>query len=208
MYKIVIVLFGSLSCILNISCNQTDNKKPVQLPSKEIGYKILSKNEILRIVEKSIGISSIEKGVLGTQIRIWGDDDTLPHNSRLIIFDSMNNKWSGRVCTIEFPPPTGPEVKVSNHHWKSLPQPTLGWDVFMNNLYNLGILTLPDMTEIPGYGDDLSTGEFGYTFEVAKSQKYRTYSYSTPAFRETRFKEAKNVVEILKAIDAEFHSFL
>ncbi len=204
MHRIIILFFLCLNYVITISCNQTENKKQQGSTIKEEGRKILDEAEILRLIEKGIGIATIQNGVNGLQFRIWGSEKRLINTSRLVVFDSVNNKWSGRMCMVEFVPRTGPEVKIANHYWRSLSQPKSGWNGFIKKMYALGILNLPEMKEVPGYNESLNTDEYGYTFEIAQNKIYRNYTYLSPFSRQDNFKELKSVTEILNLIESEF----
>lgn len=81
--------------------------------------------------------------------------------------------------------------------------PKNGWNGFMNQLFALQIMTLPDMDNIPGLVDNWTDG-ISYHIEIATKNQYRFYSYHLPGKFQDEFWQAKKMVDILRLIESEF----
>lgn len=81
-------------------------------------------------------------------------------------------------------------------------EPASGWDNFMKRLFDLQIMSLPDMSRVPGYEELDGADGASYFIEFATKDKYRFYGYWEPAIF-TQFWEARNMEEILRLIEQE-----
>jgi hypothetical protein len=150
--------------------------------------------------ERYLKLQSLEKGFDSIQIRIrYG---CVMGYSRLIILSNSNNKWKA-------------EISKLNYHWDSsekridtvtrsihLMSPKSGWVKFINELFDLKILTLPDEDEIPNFERNDPNDGCGATIEIATKNTYRYYLYDNPDVY--KYWQTKNMMEILRKINEEF----
>lgn len=81
-----------------------------------------------------------------------------------------------------------------------LPPPKLGWRNFLEKIVDVGILTLPDSSELNGE-NDVVDGK-SYVVELNSNQLYRTYMYSDIQLQ--KWQEAKQMIKITETIADEF----
>ena len=156
----------------------------------------------LRYTEKSCGLDSLNNGFDSIQIRIWYG--CALGAERLIILSLVSNKWRAEVCERQFSgeyssdgynPITG-KVKYV--------KPKSGWDSLITGLFNLGILTLPDLDQINGFVEESVADGCDIGIEIATKRIYREYRYSNPDFYVRQLWQAKNIVGIASLLNAEF----
>jgi len=86
-----------------------------------------------------------------------------------------------------------------------LGDPKFGWNVFIDSLVEMGLFSLPDCDNIPGYfSDGMATDELSYTVELASNKSYRIYGYFEPTQRSKKNLQAKKFMESLAFIKAQF----
>jgi hypothetical protein len=98
----------------------------------------------------------------------------------------VNQQWAGAV------PIEKAELNQSTRQWQEL----------VSELFRLGIDTLPDYTQIPGYA--LHADGDAVLVEIAQDSFYKTYSYPTPGYRRENIKEAGQILQMKNLIDKKF----
>lgn len=177
----------------------------------EFHLKNTSLNRTLRIekkkVENAIGIGSLENGISGEQIRIDGNDDEEFKNAwgRVLIF-TKKDTWKGEVFFIRYAAKDALIRIIDSLQYQKydIGNPKSGWGKFIGKLTALGIYTIPDYHQIPGYGNTIHTEEVDYNVEIGSLRYYRMYSYPTPRERIDKFDEAKRFMQIIKFVKKEF----
>ena len=133
------------------------------------------------------------------EVRIWVSE----FESDGFILRRYNNEWSaisikeidcGKVSYYG-------KNKIYESGKTNLSAPKSGWENSWQKLVNVGILDLPDSSELPEYENKFIDG-IGYFVEVNINGKYRTYSYSNPQAQ--KLKEAEKIIKIGKIISDEF----
>lgn len=147
-------------------------------------------------------IDTLQGGFDSLQIRIWYDYALLSIGDLLIIKRtnaawtaisySLNKVWDAPDSTSRL---RGEKIDTLI--------PENGWDSFLERLFALQITTLPNMDSIPGLQDDWADG-VTYCVEVATKKQYRFYSYHLPDKFQDKYWQAKNMVDVLKLVQAEF----
>lgn len=151
--------------------------------------------------EKDFKLSSIENGIDSIEIRFWygyNIGDTL---QCLRVFN-LQNEWHGELITTYY---TRTDNKNSRWEITNTVQkkyPRRGWDTFINKIVGLGIITLPDASNIPDYS--FATHARVLIVEIATKKFYRLYSYEEPLYNSKRIKEAKSIEQIIEIIEDEF----
>jgi hypothetical protein len=136
-------------------------------------------------IELLAGLTRIDTGFNGLQIRIWYSySSDVEH---LILLIDSNNHWSGSLNTLRYVHDRGNLISVSRTIKEIFPQS--GWTMFIDSLKTMGILTLPDMSTIPNY--ESGTDGNWLTVEFANCRKYRYYSYQSPWGYVDEFWQAK-----------------
>jgi hypothetical protein len=79
--------------------------------------------------------------------------------------------------------------------------PKSGWTLFNESIFSLGIMTLPDFSELPIY--DVPSDGFYLDVEVATTTNYRIYTYGIP-YKSEGIAEVSNIINIMKLIESEF----
>jgi hypothetical protein len=78
-------------------------------------------------------------------------------------------------------------------------RPESNWETLWKKIEELGVLTLPDASSLPGermYLDGVS-----YVFEVSDGRNYRTYQYGNPQYQ--KWPEARKSIAIVNALYEE-----
>lgn len=152
-------------------------------------------------VESKLGLSSIEDGFDGLQIRIWKGFAN-PDSLKLIIFSKSDDGWSARFYTLVLHYNNSfDSIKDVTRNIK-IKEPRSGWNIFIDSLLKLKILELPDYSEVPSY--TLSMDSEAIRVEVAADKKYRFYSYLDIESQNEVISEATNMRKILELIEEEF----
>lgn len=179
-------------------------------PSKEI---LADTNMLANLVktEKDLGLMSLANGVDSIEIRIrYGHMRT----DRLVILSNKDNGWKAEVSTLGVD--VKPEFDYYHQHrgseigkmytvTRTIQQktPKSGWKKFINKLFDLGILSLPDEHDLPNYSPAGADG-FDVFVQVATKKVYRAYWYTNPDFRLDKHKEMRSISTIVKLLDEEF----
>ncbi|HEX6168744.1 MAG TPA: hypothetical protein VFZ33_03555 [Chitinophagaceae bacterium] len=159
-------------------------------------------------VYSALKIGSIENGYDSLQIRIDGNEYKELSNgwSRLLVFYN-NGNWNADAYYIRFAGEDGFILIIDSLQYQkySLGVPRSGWLGFIDTLKQLGLFTLPDYHDVPGYAKShTSTHATFYNVEIATEKSYRIFSYLGPATRTKQFKEAEKFMKIMSFIKNEF----
>lgn len=151
-------------------------------------------------IEAKANIGSISEGFDSLQVRVW-----LPpsHSSTesVVIIKRSSGKWSGEVYDLLYRfDSTGTSILDFKKSIKPV-VPKSGWQPFMDSLYVLKILTLPDKEKVPGYEAGYD-GEF-ITVEIATKNLYRVYAYQSPEKFQDSTWQARNMVLIIRMLHDE-----
>jgi hypothetical protein len=150
---------------------------------------------------KQLKIDSLQSGYDSLQIRVWYEYSLITLRNLLII-KRTNSTWTVTkyTMTVDWNPNNLTE-KVKVQRAENL-NPKSGWNSFLNKLFALQIMTLPNMDNIPGLVDGWTDG-ISYNIEIATKKQYRFYSYHLPEEFQDKYWQAKNMVEILKIVETE-----
>ena len=80
--------------------------------------------------------------------------------------------------------------------------PKSGWDIFINKLDSLQILSMKSDITLPGYVYPMDGS--GVVFQIATKNTYRYYFYNAIEINDDNFWQARNVRSVLELIDKEF----
>ena len=151
---------------------------------------------------QQLSIQDLQNGFDSLQIRFWYDYSLFTQRDLLII-SRANSTWTALIYNlmVDWDAYTLTE-KVKTKKYKSA-IPKNGWDNFIARLLELEVMTLPNMHDIPGLQDGWTDG-ITYNVEIATKSMYRFYGYHLPDKFKDKYKEAKNMVDILKLIEIEF----
>lgn len=218
------LLMGSVINCLLVSCNkQTDNKLAVQVQALNLSdtfrleippfqkpldfvYYLEFKKE-----ESQLNLRSLEKGFDSLEMRIWYGWPLC--GERLIRVLLNKGRWSAKVYSIsahinaknegltvfDFLQRQYYRYEVENK------KPRSGFHSFIRNLFESGILTLPDIRNIKGFRETFSGSDGGgVQIEIASRNVYRTYVYFSPEYYATKYPEADSVMNVLTLLEREF----
>ncbi|MGI6292207.1 MAG: hypothetical protein ACOXZH_07285 [Bacteroidales bacterium] len=122
---------------------------------------------------------------------------------KLLIIKRTNATWTATAYTLTVDwDASNLTEKVKTQKAETL-NPKNGWDSFLNKLFALQIMTLPNMDNISGLEDGWTDG-ISYNVEVATKKQYRFYGYHLPDKFQDKYWQAKNMVDILKLVETEF----
>jgi hypothetical protein len=160
--------------------------------------------------EKHLKLISLKKGFDSIQIRIWYGGALA--GQRMISLTNKNGEWVAEISTLNSY--DNPDYKrgVSSYDEMYLPSRTIeyktpksGWKKFVNELFKLNILTLPNEEDIEGLKRtaDYADG-CGAFFEIATKNVYRVFTYGEMDPDLEKYEQLQNVSQILNIVDEEF----
>jgi hypothetical protein len=144
----------------------------------------------VRKTEKIIKLDTIENGFDSLQIRIWYHYPKFEPAKKILILKNKNKIWTASLYDYD-------KDSIIILNCKDL-------NGFMNNLFSCQLMTLPDMNAIKGLEDHWKDGD-SYTVEISDKKHYRLYNYHVPEEFQHKFRQAKDMVRILKLIKKEFN---
>lgn len=195
---IKVISFGiTLLCLLNAHAfaGQPADTVRKEIPMDRKGRPTLS-YQFDKQKAAQLRLESIESGFDSLEIRIWLDY-SLAWNKPLIILTRKNGKWNGRFITMRIEWSVRQDSELVVHPNSRAVVPTMGWDKFTRELFNLGITTLPN-------GPDGGMDGADYNIEVATIDHYRYYGYWSPETTEAKFRGSKKMVQILHLLERAF----
>lgn len=171
------------SLITDIPVNRTDTNT-IQIRDK---------------IERLAGLTKIDTGFNGLQIRVWyAYSSNVEH---LILLTRTENNWSGTLNTLKYSYDENNGSLVSINRISKNVFPKSGWKAFGDSIISMGILELPDMSAINGY--ELGTDGNWFTVDFANCRKYRYSAYQSPWYYADKFLQARRVVNISNLIENE-----
>ncbi|CAN5557584.1 hypothetical protein BH10ACI1_BH10ACI1_26510 [soil metagenome] len=148
-------------------------------------------------VTESAGLEKLREKNLhkkDIEIRVWRGFGLGPLEG--MIFNQTDNQWAVYYLSQD----EKSELTKANVN-QLLRNPKSGWDSFIKQIYDAGILELPDLDAI---NCDVSTIDgMSYVVEIYKDKVYRTYRYNS--LSEKKCNEGKQMNEIAKIIAKEFY---
>jgi hypothetical protein len=168
---------------------------PTYSDSSPVWY-VISKRQI----ESILKFENLEKGFNGINFRFWYS----PSGSSsvdLVTMSKVNEKFSAQLYRLNYVYNLKGDSIISINKQVYPKNPISGWENFLNKLYALQVLSLPDFQKIPNY--TLNTDEGGITVEISMPGKYRIYHYPTPLYRMETIPEAKKMEQIFVTLEQE-----
>lgn len=202
MTKVIRGLIGCLCMgMINVSCSsQNISKIAADTIVRDIPKPYQSEHyqQITHAWEQQLDLPVIENGYNGLQIRIWNG---IGYNGKLIILTTEDSIWHSKLYEFSYGR-NGHDDSISITKFSSVQdiQKPLS-ESFINAIFKLGIMDLPDWHMLPDY--DPSMGGGAITFQIADKKHYRIYGYADVKENSEKFFQAKNVVEIKKLIEKE-----
>lgn len=217
-----LTLLISISVFVIHSCKEDDSAKPNVYAAKLVSQLNVTDTFLfnfplengqfdtiamsyLRWQEGSLKLPSLQKGFDSLQIRIWYGCDMSGDRLVRLIHDGKN--WKAELSElIKEGGGNEGEAKLTDISFSRTIQtrsPESGWIKFIDSLFKLKILTLPNEYDIPNFDLQLPTDGCGVGIEIATKNAYRCYAYRNPDIYD--YWQTKNVVQILKLLSAEFN---
>lgn len=143
----------------------------------------------------NIGLPSLRTVKLSDndiEVRIWYD--VLPQSINGIVLRRSSDRWSAVHIHGMY---QHPHFQVEQ---EPLAAPMSGWQMAWGRLISLGLLTLPDESELQCRPDVLDG--VGIVVEINMNRTYTTYRYSNPQLAECT--EAKRMLKISEMVMDEF----
>jgi hypothetical protein len=156
----------------------------------------------LKEFEKHLELPSLEKGFDSIQIRI---DFDCVRNTResLVILTNDGKGWMAELSNVHYHYSENMKVdSITREVINAIPKS--GWINFINELFDLKILTIEDNYKIPGFEYSVPNDGCGIGIEVATKNVYRFYSYDNPSLYDEKHWQAANVIAIQNLLYEEF----
>jgi hypothetical protein len=198
-----------VACTLGFlsSCNGQDkfNRKQLDSVSKDIpmnhkGLPIrpyIFKERIADI----LNLELLENGFDSLQIRIW-HSPAYVDSLQLVVIKGVNGNWSADASNYKIIYNKNRESFDSISGLTKKVDPQSGWQIFLKKIFDLEVMTLPDMNEV---NDSMIATEVGGVgVEISTKSKYRFYHYLDPSLFDDSILEAKKMGQIMQLIENEF----
>ena len=159
----------------------------------------------LPLHEKWLNLQSLHKGYDSIEIRVWYGCE-FGCGRRLVRLFHNREKWQAEISTLTLH--GGGDEGAANYidsmsreiEFKS---PKSGWVRFINSLFDLKILVLPNDYDIPNFKQVRPTDGDWIQIEISAKNIYRFYGYTNPDFYD--YWQVQNVLQILKLLSTEFN---
>jgi len=210
-----ILLFTLLAIETSCRNNHISTGSPKSGPSKKIEREIAVYKEgpsrgdtdyLFTEIRKEafdLELEPIEDGFDSLQLRIWlGHSLAVKRN--VVVLKNTNKQWTAQLITYSHGHSEKGKTFISNKDVKAV-TPKSGWANFIQRLFDLQILVLPNGQDIQGYRSCGGTDGIDYVFESATRSKYRFYYYCNPDVNMNQFREVRNVVEFSNLLEKEFN---
>jgi hypothetical protein len=161
-----------------------------------------SSHEWLKYDKREIGaLDTLENGYADFQLRIWIYDTLIPNigdlDNRQIIVVKKNKTWSAQNILSTWKTAEDSafmvEKKIINLKVSD------NWDCFADSLHILGILSLEDESEDPGF--ILRTHTPRILVEISNKSMYKFITYTSPVKYGHEVKDAQKFVEIISFLE-------
>ncbi len=204
LFTFIILAIGIL--FINNSCTYSEKPALTKEPDKQEIIKIIPKNKngasyypykMVQKDAKRIGLISLDKGYDSLFIRLW-----YVYRATMQVTDlkKSDGKWSAGFHTMKFGVIEDRlDVIETNSTYIS---PKSDWNIFMNKLFSLNLLELPDDSELPDYKSLVNDAAF-VIVEVATKERYKIYSYGEISDH-LEFPQVVKMENIMKLIEEEF----
>ncbi len=152
--------------------------------------------EGINAITDSTGLEKLREKNLSkndTEIRVWRGFGLEPLEGML--FKQIDNRW-----TVYYVSQDKKYDSIKAETIQLLRKPKSGWKSFTDQIFDEGILELPDSEKI-GCDVDTLDGQ-SYVVEIYKNKIYRTYRYDSAS--ETKCPEGKKMNNIAEIIAKEF----
>lgn len=191
-----IIMFSSSSCTYRMHGDNYINFNSVQsVQSKHTKDKIPKHFDIIDRHTKLVGLSSLRDIIVpegDLEFRLWMGFGTTELQGYIVKKEGL--KWNAKY--------------LEEHQLRNLQKPKSGWDQLWKKLADEGMLSLPNASEIPNYGNRGTDG-ISIVVEINKDNHYRTYAYSNPCLFpshtkcKVRVAEEEHLINIVKIISKE-----
>lgn len=149
------------------------------------------------------GLSSLKHGADSIEIRVdYGV--ALFSEYVMIILRHDRHKWTARILRIKEHFNIEKERVDSISVKAKYDRPNSGWVKFINELFDLKILTIDHQNIIPLEEYSSASDGDGLGFEFATKNVFRFYYYSNPEIQNKKFWQVRNVLAIKKLLYQEF----
>lgn len=157
----------------------------------------------MKNLESWLGLESLEKGTDSIQIRVF-QGCALDSDWLLLVLNHTGKKWIAEVSWVKDRSNLEKEEVDSMSRKVSVDSPISGWKNFINNLFDLRILSIEDERIIPKEEYITPTDGCGMAVEVATKNVYRTYAYNNPKIQSKKYWQVVNINAIIKLLYKEF----
>jgi len=180
------------------------NRQPLENFIKEVPVEVDGRwqgneDRFYQLVNKrayELQLDSLEGGYDSLQIRIW-----LGHSMALkrqvVVLKTKGQVWKGQLVTYTL----DERHSVVQKTIQSV-SPASGWPLFIDSVFRLGLLSLPNETEVKGYNGCSGDG-IVYKIEWATENRYRFYRYCNPEDNVENFWQARHVLQLADFLEKE-----
>jgi hypothetical protein len=197
MKKLVLLALLLSSCTQTPRATKVETAKPEATQFRAVVPKSVWEPVFFQAIDKRASAArlpslrrALPKGDL--ELRLWNGFGLTQLQG--FVLRRSSGQWSAIQLSVRSKPPR-------QEYEKQLAAPKSGWNECWSKLMEMGVLSLPDASEIncsAGVLDGLS-----YVVEINYENTYRTYLYDNPSYAECE--QAKKMIEIGNTIAEEFN---
>jgi hypothetical protein len=165
-----------------------------------------------KIAEEELLLNKLENGSDTLELRLWAKVEVLM-GGQVFVIKKIKGKWTCLHYTYFYKREVDYENGMDYFKWysniaidtfwvKKL-QPNSNWKTFFYEIEKENIYNLPSQSDIKGWSNIVNDG-YTFSIEYATKDKYKFYSYNCPDVYENKFKECRQMSNILRIFNKEF----
>ena len=189
------IVFFYMSCKERIA-EKKSSTFTIDNPSQKYGLK----NKHIPLVLESLGLEPIKKGYDSLQVRLWRYIPSTDTGYLLILKQGNEVNYAHLYSFIyNF---SDDSSSLASTNQKVVPlHPNLDWSIFIDSMFKLGLLTIPDFRGEGNY--DLNMDADEVTLEVATKNYYKKIVIPQPEKNITKTIGAKKLMDIIFFLESE-----
>ena len=150
--------------------------------------------------EHRAGFNTLEKGFDSLCIRIWYGY-TFSDTEQVVEIKCTKSLWTATLSNLFFfyAPNSDSIISIKKSFISNTPKS--GWKFFIDSLYALDILNLPNYEGIPNY--NVPSDASAVNVQIATKNNYQLYQFASPIVNIKRIEDALKMEKIMDLIEEE-----
>ena len=211
---IFFLAFFIFGLILTSCCNNNRTERlsvEMELPDTSVTHQPDLMYEVKKKTADELMLNKLENGADSFELRLWAKVE-VTNGGQVFVIKKINNQWNClHYSYLESKGMMSPnqglikwitDFTVDTFCVKKM-QPVTDWKTFFAAVEKENIYNLPSQSDIKGWVNGVCDG-LTYYVEYATKDKYKFYWYNCPDVYEDKFKECKQMTNILGVFNSEF----